>query len=531
MKSLYTVIVVDDEEEIRQGIIQKVQWEQVGFQVIGEAGNGADALELVEKLEPDLVITDIRMPFLTGIELARAIREIRPTVQIAFLSGYDDFKYAQQAIQYNIVSYMLKPISAKELEEELVKIKNIMDKKVEEFTKESHDNTEISKTEFLMSLILDSYQQGKISEQELTENALACGILRHPKPDNMEYAILVTEIRDHQGNDMINRNSVNAVEMILDKYVRHASCYLKGRVVSLVAATATGMNKYLHIIVEEIIQSVERMMELCCCIGISRSVEMLTNCREGYLEAMNALSYSEAGQGDAYFISDEEKSESMEQEDLYVITDKIEVILRGGSIADMEAYMNELEQKMREKKSMYITFSILFSQVVSSVYKVVYAVAGEPGIQKLQEKYPISSIQQFERAADNFQNMKGMCVFAKKMLLEQRKKSSEVVCEQAIQIVEECYMEQDVSMLTISNQVGISPNYLSSLIKKETGFTLIELLTQKRVQKAKELLECTSLKIGEITEMCGYKDQYYFSHCFKKATGMSPNAYRREHVR
>lgn len=82
--SMYTVIVADDEEEIRNGIIRRVEWERVGFQIIGEAQNGADALELVEKLEPDLLITDIRMPFLSGIELARAIREVRPTVQIAF---------------------------------------------------------------------------------------------------------------------------------------------------------------------------------------------------------------------------------------------------------------------------------------------------------------------------------------------------------------------------------------------------------------------------------------------------------------
>ena len=107
----YTVVVADDEEEIRRSLVRRVKWEEIGFEVVGEAENGADALELVEKLEPDLLLTDIKMPFLSGIELARAVREVRPMVQIAFLSGFDDFTYAQQAIQYNIVSYMLKPIS------------------------------------------------------------------------------------------------------------------------------------------------------------------------------------------------------------------------------------------------------------------------------------------------------------------------------------------------------------------------------------------------------------------------------------
>ena len=90
----YTVVVADDEEEIRRSLVRRVKWEEIGFEVVGEAENGADALELVEKLEPDLLLTDIKMPFLSGIELARAVREVRPMVQIAFLSGFDDFTYA-----------------------------------------------------------------------------------------------------------------------------------------------------------------------------------------------------------------------------------------------------------------------------------------------------------------------------------------------------------------------------------------------------------------------------------------------------
>lgn len=94
-KMKYTVVVADDEEAIRSSLVRRVNWEKIGFEVIGEAENGADALELVEKLEPDLLLTDIKMPFLSGIELARAVREVRPMVQIAFLSGFDDFAYAQ----------------------------------------------------------------------------------------------------------------------------------------------------------------------------------------------------------------------------------------------------------------------------------------------------------------------------------------------------------------------------------------------------------------------------------------------------
>lgn len=113
---MYTVVFAEDEEEIRSRILKKIRWNELGFEVVGDADNGLTALQMVEKLEPDLLITDIKMPFLNGIELARKVREIRPSVQIVFLSGFDEFTYAQQAIQYNVISYILKPITAVDLE-------------------------------------------------------------------------------------------------------------------------------------------------------------------------------------------------------------------------------------------------------------------------------------------------------------------------------------------------------------------------------------------------------------------------------
>ena len=125
--------------------------------------------------------------------------------------------------------------------------------------------------------------------------------------------------------------------------------------------------------------------------------------------------------------------------------------------------------------------------------------------------------------------MTQLCLSARKLLSEQRKKSSEVTCSLVVQIIHEKYDSQDLSVLSISQELGLSPNYLSGLIKKNTGNTLVEMITDKRIESAKQLLCGTSLKIGEIAGKCGYKDQYYFSHCFKKKTGLSPNSFRRQH--
>ncbi|MEG0274450.1 MAG: response regulator, partial [Longicatena sp.] len=164
---MYTVVVADDEFELRRAIIETVEWEKIGFEVIGEAENGVEALDLVENLEPDLLLTDIKMPFISGIELARRVREIRPSMQIAFLSGYDDFQYAQQAIQYNIIKYLLKPISSEQLNGELKDIRETMDERQKLFINpQNQDIFQLRMEQFLMTLILDS---DAMSQQSLEE--------------------------------------------------------------------------------------------------------------------------------------------------------------------------------------------------------------------------------------------------------------------------------------------------------------------------------------------------------------------------
>ena len=137
MNALYTVVVADDEDELREAVCTMIPWQELGFRLAGSASNGLDALQLVEEHQPDLLLTDIRMPFISGIELARQVRQVRPMTHIAFLSGYDDFEYAKQAIQYNIISYMLKPLTVKGLVEELKIIRRKIDAQFADFRQEA----------------------------------------------------------------------------------------------------------------------------------------------------------------------------------------------------------------------------------------------------------------------------------------------------------------------------------------------------------------------------------------------------------
>ena len=126
----YTVLVVEDEHDQRRAIIERVDWAAAGFEVIGEAENGVEALDIVEALEPDLILTDIKMPMISGLELAARVRKLRPATQMVILSGYESFEYARAAIDYNIISYLLKPISSEDMSRELFEIRKRMDEKL-----------------------------------------------------------------------------------------------------------------------------------------------------------------------------------------------------------------------------------------------------------------------------------------------------------------------------------------------------------------------------------------------------------------
>ena len=124
----YKVLLVDDEEEVRNAIEQRISWEELGFEVIGKAQNGVKAMEIAEKLQPDVVITDIKMPYMNGLELARNLKEENPGVRILILTGFDEFEYAKEAVHLEIEEYILKPVNANELSECLKRLKNVLDK-------------------------------------------------------------------------------------------------------------------------------------------------------------------------------------------------------------------------------------------------------------------------------------------------------------------------------------------------------------------------------------------------------------------
>lgn len=526
---MYTVIVADDERELRQALIRGIEWEKEGFIVVGEAENGARALELVEQLEPDLLITDIKMPFLSGVELAQAVREIRPTTQIAFLSGYDDFYYAQQAIQYNIISYMLKPISSIELTRELGQIKLKMDQQFQDFVANVKNIEQIDLVTFLMPIILDGFNciEEDKEKEILIKSAHSYGLLKEEAVP-LSYVVLVTSVRDEQKNICTTHATVNAIDTIIRKYMEHVSFYSQGKVVSLLIGNKESLDKHLHIVVQDIMQSIKRVKGLGCLIGVSRPVENLWNTHEAYSEAMNAMSYSKGSESSISYIWDVERNEELDQEKIQNAIGDIENLIRGGVEKELLDYLDELFNWMKQNSISITVVKFIMVQFVSALYRIAYAVAGSESVNQLQKFWPLDELMHLESLNEIREKYISFCLKTKNLILDQRKKSSTIICEKAIEIIKMQYTDPNISLVTVSNEISVSPNYLSALIKKSTGNTFSDLLTKERIKRAKQLLLCSSKKIREVAEECGYNDQHYFSYCFKKIVGVSPNQCRRQ---
>ena len=403
-----------------------------------------------------------------------------------------------------------------------------MEKKFQEFAAHDLMLEKMEKSEFLMPLLLDDYARHGTNPEEharLLREAEACGLVETKQPSLLKYVVIVTRFLDEEGKNCTPRASMHAVDTILQKYMKHASIYLEGKVVSLLMATDSGFEKYLHILADDISQSVERILGLGCSIGISRITPYLTGIHECYQEAMNAIGYAQGNEKNTvHYISDEEPEGNLDHEMIQEILGKIENLLRSGTEQELKSYMERMSNQFIEDRISRNTLSFILLQIFSTVYRTVFAVAGSGALLKLQEKAPVHNVP---GRGSSVREYIDICLYARQIISEQRKRSGEILCDQAIRMIQEHFMDQDLSLVSVSNAISVSPNYLSAILKKETGRTFKDILTEARIEEAKKLVMYSSLKIREIAVKCGYNDQHYFSYCFKKYTGTSPNGCRR----
>ena len=522
---MYSVLVVDDEIRQREAIIKSVNWEKAGFKVIGDAESGIEALELLEKLEPDLILTDIKMPLMTGLELARKAREIRPATKLVILSGYDDFEYAQEAFKYNVIRYLLKPIFASEISEEFAKIKAEMDEEFERLkTGTSNEGTELrlKKTEFLLPLLLGTGED-IYTTRELKDCAKKLGLINS---DADCFSVVVSKFKTFGGENRTEAHHIDFVNSIVGKYANCESFFVNGRIVTLVTSQAEEMSTKLRLPVIELVQSAKKLFGQKCTIGISQTVESPSLLSLACAQAITARRYTSDGAGDIRFINDQERKSTYEIENVEKSVYKLEQLLKTGNKEEISEFLdNMLSNKNRNE------IDYLIIQILATAHRCVSVLSDNDALSELfSSNNSFTSRLSFDFNEQYKKELISLCLDARDIISRSQRHESETICDRALQIINDEYMNEDLSLTDASDKLGVSPNYLSALIKKTKSQNFVALVTERRMKAASDLLLCTSMKIFEISQKCGYSDQHYFSYCFKKYYGMSPNKYREEHL-
>lgn len=524
-------MIVDDEALIRKGIISSIDWNANGVEIVGEAENGEDALELAKKLKPDIVLTDIRMPVIDGLAFAKALKGKYAHTRIVALSGYNDFEYAQEALRLQLCEYLLKPVGAEELVRLVLRLKSEIEQERENNDKEMQrkslivESLPLMRSEFVRSII----REDSIDKEGHLRKAKDMGL----PLDGRRYQLFQIVIDDYgrmtedlsmHGKGLIHYALINVSEEILQSHAEGFVC--AGESDSFIGILNMKDEAYLPIeeIALEIRDALRRYVKLSVTIGISEVVDSVSDFRKAarqtsvalkrkaYTSGIAVLKYEPAkGDSHSYTPSNEEEKRLLRQ-------------LRSLDREGISSTLQGLFDAFGRSGSRYYT-------VKNFCLKITYLsidVLEELGIPLDTEDHPFDPQGEIERhrSDEELESWFKRLLLSFMDLIERHKNNKyKTMIVTVIQYIDEHYAE-DLSLEKLANVVYVTTGYLSRIFKEETGVGVVDWIHQVRVDRAKLLLDDPQWKTYEISEKVGYNDYKYFSHIFRKTTGMSPREYR-----
>lgn len=551
---MYKLILADDEEDVREGLLQLIDWESVGFAVADTAENGKEAAEMVEKHVPDVVVTDIQMPFMNGLQLAEWIRGHYPSTKIIILTGYEEFEYAQKAIRLGIDEYVLKPFSAAELADILRKVKKQIDAELAE-----KENVQLLIEHYrknlpvLQSLFLSSLVSRRLRETEIQEKSQHYGL----DLNGSEYMVSVLRIdaapgrKEAAGNGggdetrmasgSISLKDTNDTQLRLFAVYNIADEIVKGHpadkafihhdeVVLLSIRRHEGSEdlaaRTLQLL-EEIRFSVERFLKLTVTIGAGRAAARLNDAVTSYEEALKALDYRVIlGGNKVIWIEDVESREYVPLAVDELKEKELVRCLKVGSDQELERLLEDMFGVLADNKVSYQDFQVYLLEMLTAVIKV--AKDSHADLDKLFGEGPgfLGTFAKFAHADEAKAWFLDICMKLKHSIASDRQSSYNKLVEEAKEYILANYGDHDLSIAKICRHLHISAGYFSNIFKKETKTTFVSYLLGVRMEAAQRLLAATDLKAFEIAERVGFSDPNYFSFCFRKKFGISPKEYR-----
>lgn len=533
------VFLVEDEFIVRNGIKNSINWEKEGFSFVGEASDGELAYPLIKELHPDILITDIRMPFMDGIELSEQVHELYPEIRIIILSGYGEFTYAQKAIKIGVEEYLLKPISSAQLLESVKKVAGVIVKEREEqqllkqYADGAKENRQRDWSKFMMKL--------------MTQDVSVMQVLQQQKEFSVDlnagaYGVMLFKLRKKGDEIGYSEQAVIAMDAVKSYLEQESDLYFMENGIEGLILLLTGQDK---------LRVSNRMEEAAHCLDrIVRSKENLEyfGSMGTVVTRLNELKKSYYYAKKRYilrFMRDWNRFEKQEKDATgsilensscmdpsYLVTmghrrELVEKFLKVGTIEEVEGFLSSYLENLGESNIQ----SLIFRQYVAmDFYMCVIGYEEQMSLDDSKLTRKKMDINQIARQIDTVDKLKTyLTQLLKNNIIRREEKVgrrySDLI-DDARRYIDQHYAEEEISLNQVARVVNMSPSYFSLVFGREAGQTFVEYLTALRMDKAKELLMCSSLRTSEIGYEVGYKDPHYFSYIFKKTQKCAPKEYR-----
>ena len=531
------MVLADDEVIVRDGLREIITWEEYGIEIIGEAADGQEAVDLCLELSPDILFTDIRMPFLDGLEVASILKERRKELKVIIFSGIQDFGYAKSALNINAEGYILKPLDVSELIAVVRKViakisaERNMAEKINKLKEQLNENFGAAREKFLHNVLLGINKK----EADIREKLV---YFKQPFNADAPMVVAILEIDEYsktianyseEEKQLLSFSVTSVVEELLNSYCRGFCILMNDNEYGMLFNEEEPPSPQTDTdIFAELVKTLEAFLHVSASIGVGRMVHSVLAIHSAYKDAVNALHFKfYTGKGSIINISDIRPNlEKPEYPDLYEEQNQLVHLIRAGNVQETEQALQNLFASFRSDQRYTIEYiqriGIELIYVVSrALYEIgedIGAIAGKrPAI--LDTLYKTEHLFELQQQLNDFM-LSIANDFAKKYAQKNGKTIRDIK-----NIIETQYMEE-LSVNKIAEAVYLSPNYMSLVFKRETGETISDYLTRKRMDVAKELLQKTDSKILDIANMVGFQDASYFSKVFKKHTGVHPQKYR-----
>ena len=516
---MYRILLVDDEILVRDAIKENIDWKSMDCELVGDCENGKEAAEFVKEHPVDIVLTDILMPYMDGMELSNFLHDNYPEIVIVIFSGFGEFEYAKKAIQYGVSEYLLKPVTAMELTGVIEKMKKKVEQQRLEKSKmdalaqnseEYRKNKQIIRSKNIEALV-NCTTDVNASIERLAEMGIDISAA--------SYRVAIFDIDLYSG--MYQLDTEKRQESALMAFVLFN---ISDEIVTREEAGIAYQegNNRVGILFQE---KTKEVMGFDVSMGIGKWVKKPEELIQSHDMAAQTLQYRYLLGGN--ILIDMEEQHPVQEIAIEDDLAELKEAMKTGQKEQVYQILIKIEDSIRQALMEKSRACMYLQQVIRTMDNACEDVSAD--MDRIREDRDellrqVTDQKFFEDACKVVQKHTDR-IF--EILSELNTSGSKRQARLAIDYIQKNYMDPDLSLNSICSYLNISTSYFSTIFKDETGETFTEVLIRTRMEKAKELLENTTLKNYEIAEKVGFSDPHYFGISFKKMTGCTPTEYAR----